>query len=109
MGVGRTDYLVWGVKLDPKSIGNIYDRFEAEICGDPGKRFDMVYDGMSGKYAVAGKVIAKSDPYEGLDFVEIDSAAMGFDTDAVRVAVEAAIGDDQCGGGFRLYLFSHWH
>lgn len=109
MGVYRTDYLFWGVKLDPRALGeSVYDRFEKECDGAPGRRFDMVYDGMSGRYAVAGRHIAKSDPDEGLGFIEVGDEALGFDQDAVASSVREAIGEENCGSGFRLYLFSHY-
>ena len=106
MGVDRTDYLFWGLKLHPKTLGDIWEKFDDELSRSPTRRFDMVYDGMSGKYAVAGKEIAASDQYEGLGFIEISSERLGFDQAAVEKSVRDAIGITD--GEFKLYLFSHY-
>lgn len=103
MSVDRTDYLMWGAKIDPDAVD--IDRFEAEMNGEEGRRFDLVYDGMSGEYAVAGKIIAKSDAYEGLSFKKIDENEVRFDV-GVAVAVKSEFSDVD---DFALYLFSHFH
>ena len=59
MGVNRTDYLMLGVDMGAADFDR--DSFEAECDGAPNRRFDIIYDGMSGQYCIAGKIIAKSD------------------------------------------------
>jgi hypothetical protein len=57
MGVARTDYLIYGAKVDYDAVD--YDKHGAEMEGRPGAAFDLIVDNMGGKYAVAGKVIAR--------------------------------------------------
>lgn len=104
MGVDRTDYLMWGAKVDPDDVSKRYDELEPEMYGEDGRRFDLVYDGMGGKYAVAGKVIAQSGKYDGLEFCEISQADAGWSPEVVA-AVRAVFPDAQA---FALYLFSHY-
>lgn len=105
MGVDRTDYLMFGVKVDPEKVSEKYDELQAMIEGAPGAPFDLVYDGMSGEYAVAGKIIAQSSPYDGLDFTEITDALLPKDV----TALAAAIGQHfDSVGTLRLYLFTHF-
>ncbi len=105
MGVDRTDYLMWGVKVDVESAFSLEEELEAEIDGADGRRFDLIIDGMSGQYAVAGKIIAKSDPYDGLDFTVIEPAQIAWDTQlAIRVRSVFPDAED-----FSLMLFSHFH
>lgn len=105
MGVDRTDYLMWGAKVDPFEVASRYDELEAELDGAQNKRFDLVYDGMSGEYAIAGRIIAKSDPYEGLGLQEVATFHMIGDAKA-QEAVTAAF---PAAEDFKLYLFSHFH
>lgn len=106
MGVDRTDYLMWGAKIDPDAVRDNYEDFEAEIDGAPGRRFDLIYDGMSGKYAIAGTIVAKSDPYEGLEFQEVDPTGELIARPDFFFAVQEAFPG---AGTFKLYLFTHWH
>ena len=46
MGVSRTDYLMWATDVGAKAFS--WDKHEAEGEGRPDRRFDIVYDGMSG-------------------------------------------------------------
>jgi len=103
MGVDRTDYLFYGLDVGYDNVD--YDRDEDVINGVPNAPFDMVYDGMSGKYAMAGKVIAKSDRYDGLNFQEI-SPDMLPDVSGLKDQVEERFGPQD--KPFKLYLFSHF-
>lgn len=105
MGVDRTDYLIYGVKIDPDLVD--YDKHEDLINGAPTAPFDLVYDGMSGQYAVAGKIIARSDPYEGLEFKEITEDALPPDPEGLSAKIAATFGAPA--DKLRLYLFSHYH
>ncbi len=105
MGVYRTDYLMWGAKVDPKAVSEKYDELEDEIDQKPDARFALVYDGMCGKYAIAGRIIAKSDPHEGLDFTEISMSEMTPNLDLTRRVHEVFPNAQP----FSLMLFSHFH
>lgn len=104
MGVYRTDYLFYGVKVDPEKVD--WDKHEALICGAPERDFDMVYDGMSGKYAVAGKVIAKSDGYDGLKFTEITPDLLPSDVPGLMAKITEQFGPQS--EAPRMFLFSHF-
>jgi hypothetical protein len=106
MGVDRTDYLMFGTDVGYESCD--YDKFEAEICGEPNRRFDVVYDGMSGQYAIAGKIIATSDPYEGFEMAKIDPKKMDFDADHLAETVSEAFDRKLSANDFHLILFSHF-
>lgn len=63
MSVTRSDYVIYGVNVGYNRVD--WDKFEAEIEGRPDAKFDLVCDSMCGKYAYAGKIIARSEEYEG--------------------------------------------
>lgn len=105
MSVNRTDYLMFGVKLDPRVVD--HDRDQAMIEGQPDAPFDLIYDGMSGEYAVAGKVIARSDPYEGMVFTEITDELLPKDTEALSGAITSQLELAEL-PKMKLYLFSHY-
>ena len=104
MGVDRTDYLMFGAKVDVDFVQKNYDDLVSEIEGRETARFDVVYDGMTGEYAIAGFIIAFSDPDDGFDMKRIDTVT--YDRDAVIAAVTAAFGNVD---GFGVYLFSHYY
>jgi len=107
MGVDRTDYLMFGTDIGPEAFER--DEFEAEMDGAPGRRFDIVYDGMCGKYAVAGKIIAKSDPYEGFELAKVNLDDLDVDPDELIAKVSDAFGKKLSAEDFSLILFSHFH
>lgn len=105
MGVDRTDYLMFGIKLDYDAVD--YDRHEAMIEGQPGAPFDIILDGMGGKYSVVGKVIAKSDPYDGIEFTEITEDLLPAAPDELAKTIAVSLGLPEP-PKLRLYLFSHY-
>lgn len=106
MGVDRTDYLMFATDVGYDSCD--YEKFEAEICGEPGRRFDIVYDGMCGKYALAGKIIAKSEPYDGFEMAKINVGAV-LEANGMAEKVSEAFGRKFVPADFSLILFSHFH
>ncbi len=106
MGVDRTDYLMLGVDMGAKAFD--WDKHQAEVEGAPDRRFDIIYDGMSGDYCIAGKVIAKSAPYEGFELAKVDLKAMEIDRAALAVDVSSAFGRTVFPSDFSLILFSHF-
>ena len=105
MGVDRTDYLMLAADMGVKDFD--YDKHEAEIEGAPNARFDIVYDGMSGKYCLAGKIIAKSEPYEGFEMAKINVGAVLQATELAK-AVSESFGRKLAPSDFSLILFSHF-
>lgn len=106
MGVDRTDYLMFGADMGTEAFER--DDLEAEIDGAPGARFDVIYDGMCGKYCIAGKIIAISDPYEGFEMAKIDPKMADFDPVELAEKVSEAFGRKLVASDFSLILFSHF-
>lgn len=107
MGVVRTDYLMFGIDLGAKAFD--WDKHQAEIEGAPDARFDIVYDGMSGKYCIAGKIVAKSDAYDGFETAKIDPEKLEVDRDALAAKISQAFERrDLSADDFSLILFSHF-
>lgn len=106
MGVDRTDYLMFGADMGTEAFER--DDLEAEIEGAPGARFDVIYDGMCGKYCIAGKIIARSDAYDGFEMAKIDPAKLDVDPAALAAKVSEAFGREVPPSNFSLILFSHF-
>ena len=106
MGVYRKDYLMWAVDVGYEAFD--WDKHEAENDGAPSRRFDIVYDGMSGEYCMAGKIIATSDGYDGFKAQKIDPASVDVDKDDLAIKVSEAFGKRVSSSDFSLILFSHF-
>lgn len=106
MGVDRTDYLMIGAEVGTGSFD--WDKHQAEREGAPGARFDLVYDGMCGEYCIAGKIIARSCPFESTEAVKIDPETLNVDREALAKTVSDAFGIDLSEDDFSLILFSHF-
>jgi hypothetical protein len=107
MGVDRTDYLMFGVDVGADNFD--WDKHQAEVEGAPDRLFDVVYDGMSGEYCIAGKVLARTDAYRGEpDMVVIDPDDLSIDRSALADIVSVAFGRQYSAGDFRLIMFSHF-
>ena len=106
MGVDRTDYLMLAIDVGADNFD--WEKHEAEIEGRPDARFDIVYDGMSGNYCLAGKIIAKSDPYDGLERTVIDPQQIDVDRSSLAAKVGEAFAKPITADDFRLILFSHF-
>lgn len=108
MGVDRTDYLMLGADVGARAFD--WDKHENEVNGAPGARFDVVYDGMSGQYCIAGKIIARSDPYEGFELAKVDESKLGIDRSELAATLAEAFGRPDIGPEYiSLILFSHFH
>lgn len=105
MGVDRTDYLMFAAEMGAKDFD--FDKYEAEISGELGAKFDIVYDGMCGKYCLAGKIIAKSEPYYGFEMAEINVGAV-LQANELAEAVSESFGRKMVPSDFSLVLFSHF-
>lgn len=106
MSVYRTDYLMWAVDVGADAFD--WGKHEAELEGRADRRFDVVYDGMSGKYCMAGEIIAKSDAYEGFAPKKIDPDDIGIDRHTLARKVAQAFDRQIISGDFSLVLFSHY-
>ena len=102
MSVDRTDYVIYGIRLPFDDLD--YDEYEAEICGKEGRRFDLIYDGMSGKYAIAGKIIVKGDQYEGFGLTSIKDVSYLEKHEYIENCKNIYNRND-----FQYYFLAHWH
>lgn len=107
MGVDRTDYLMFGTDVGYDAFD--WEKHELESEGAPGARFDVVCDGMSGKYCIAGKIIAKSHPYDGLEMTKVAPEKLAVDRDALAAKISDAFGKAVAANDLSLILFSHFH
>lgn len=105
MGVDRTDYLMFAADMGAKAFD--WDKHQAEIEGSPEARFDIVYDGMCGNYCLAGKIIAKSEPYDGFEMAKVHVGA-ALQATELAAAVSEAFGRKVEPSDFSLILFSHF-
>lgn len=105
MSVKRTDYLMLAVEVT-KDFNN--DDFEAELDGADDRRFDLVYDGMCGEYTLAGKIIAKSTPFDGFEMIKINLSRLGIDRAELAGKISEALGQRVSPDDFSLVLFSHY-
>lgn len=105
MGVDRTDYLMFATDVCADDFN--FTAHEAEVCGEPGAKFDIVYDGMCGKYCLAGKIIARSEPYEGFEMAKIHVGA-ALQANELAEAVSQSFGRKFVPSDFSLILFSHF-
>jgi hypothetical protein len=106
MGVYRTDYLMWAVDVGAKAFD--WTKHEAEGEGRPDRRFDVVYDGMSGQYCMAGKTLAVSGSHEGFSPKKINPADIGVDLDELASKVSMAFDKPLTAADFSLVLFSDY-
>jgi hypothetical protein len=106
MGVDRTDYLMLGVDVGASAFN--WDRHEDERNGAPNRRFDIVYDGMSGAYCIAGKIIAVSKPYEGIAMTKINPDDLGVDRSELASVLTKEFGGPVHPEDLSLMLFSHF-
>lgn len=69
MSVQTNQFLMYGVKLDPEKLPDgFYDKYESYMNDsaynthvEHKNGLFICYDGMSGRFAIAGRVFAKSD------------------------------------------------
>lgn len=106
MGVDRTDYLMFAADMGVDDFD--WDKHQAEIEGAPEAKFNIVYDGMSGKYCLAGKIIAQSDPYDGFEMAKIDPEKAKIDPVELAAKVSVAFDRHMVPADFSLILFSHF-
>jgi hypothetical protein len=106
MGVDRTDYLMFATEIPTEGFD--WEKHEPEVAGMPNRRFDIIYDCMSGQYCLAGKVIAKSDPYEGFEMAKVNVGAV-LEANELAEKVSDAFGRKLTPADFSLILFSHFH
>ena len=69
MGVDRTDYLIVGWKLNKDLCDELHD--DALLDSE-----HYVYDAVSGKYLIFGKIVARAGQPEGFEFTEIKPEAL---------------------------------
>jgi hypothetical protein len=119
MSTVATHYVILGIKvpfsdvIDPKTDDmkdelRQYqdDPYQEEITAVDG--LTLVSDGMSGEYAVFGKVLAKGSEFDGIDMTEItvdEVQAITYGIDLPRI-----LGTKNWDGNrAKIFAFTHWH
>jgi hypothetical protein len=120
MGVERTDYIVFGFKMNPELLKrkriNIWDdKYLPFIEGHKGVPDVFVYDGMNEEYAVFGKLINRAEEHEGVNFttisykdffdVEESSRVIGKFIELFGEDMLDELDDDEP----QMFVFSHYH
>lgn len=119
MGVDRTDYIIYGFKMKPsdlKSKGiNIHDyKFLPYIEGHHGVKEVIVYDYMSGRYVVFGRLINRAEDHEGTNFTTIsfqdffNDEERDFVTDTFRKLFGESVYNDLEEDEPQIFVFSHY-
>lgn len=106
MGVYRTDYLMWAVNVGADSFD--WDKHQAEGEGQENRRFDVVYDSMSGQYCMAGRTIAVSGHGNGFSPRKINPSDIDIDLDDLAKKVSEAFERQLTAADFSLVLFSDY-
>jgi hypothetical protein len=98
---------MWAANVGARSFS--WDKHEKEMSGEEGREFDVVYDGMSGQYCYAGKILASTDGYDGTDPVMINPDNIGTDKAELMAKIKESFGrPDLVDADFSLIMFSHW-
>ena len=113
MSVTKDEYVIVGVNIG-------YDNFDSEKdedlmlyggvdkFGSGSNPFGVLYDGMNGKYAIAGKVIAHGDMYDGTDLTSITVPEIAH----VQVEVAKWLKEKELVKEpylIQIYIVSHFH
>lgn len=120
MGVDRTDYIVFGFKMNPalfksKKIDIWDNKYLPFMEGHPGITDTIVYDGMSGEYLVFGKLINRAEEHEGVNFTTISYKDFFDDEETKRVTEKfielfgKEILDELDDDEPQMFVFSHYH
>jgi hypothetical protein len=114
MGVDRSDYLIYGFKMEPnylesKGVELFEDsKYLPFIEGWKGEDYSIVYDQMMGKYCVFGFRIAYADS-EGFRFLGLPAEGWPIQAEQVKAKFKEVFGFN-CGelGEPEVLLFSHY-
>jgi hypothetical protein len=114
MGVDKTDYIMFGYKLDyemedPKGgkIDWYSDKFLPMIKGRKGEEYSLIIDGMNGDYVVFGKILLEGNEYEGFDFKEFDVSKIN--SESVKRRLQELFEDyREVTDEPKLFAFSHF-
>jgi hypothetical protein len=76
MGITRTDFIIYGFKVNPEEISKRKidlwsDLFRHYREGNKDIPYVIVYDGMNEDYLVFGKIIQSTNDYDGIPLTKI--------------------------------------
>lgn len=86
MGNNVKHYVILGVNVGCDAVD--IDKYESEIGMEDGRRFDLLYDGMNGEYAVAGKILAECDQYTGFPLTNLEAMLIDVRSEIYQVHAE---------------------
>lgn len=72
MSIDRTEYVIYGFLVNREDVSDELMEKYSHGGKDVLPKF-ILYDGMSGKYVIAGNRIVRGDSYEGIDLTVIDT------------------------------------
>lgn len=113
MSVYRTDYVIIGIEV-PLSVAEETERIkEAELLpfieGHKDVEFSYIYDGMSGNYAIFGKVINTIDEHDEGGLFEIDKNMASVDREKLRISATKLFGTEVLDIPIKTYVLNHYH
>lgn len=120
MGVERTDYIIYGFKMNPKEVEvfgvDIWDnKFLPYIEGHQGVQDILVNDAMNGEYLVFGKLINKQESGDEGKFTVINYQDFFDDQETNRITnlfkklFGIAVHFELANLDPEIYVFSHYH
>lgn len=105
MSTTCTHYTIIGFLLDFDEVD--YETYEAEIDRTGVAKYDMIYDGCSGEFVVAGHILVQGDIYEGMEFTNV-SESMETNKQAIEDKLSRVKKDWPTTKEPSLYSFTHW-
>lgn len=105
MSTTCTHYTVFGFLLNFDDVD--YEEYENEIDQSGDAKYDMIYDGMSGEYVVAGHILTQGDVYEGTEFTNLTESIEN-DRKLIEEKLSQVKMDWPITKEPSIYTFTHW-
>lgn len=126
MSVNRVEYVMYGIKFNPKSVlppndDKAYDKYSPLMDNAYKEDYDsqkiaIVYDGMSGGYFIVGYILAKGSQESGMKMrsISVDNDLdFRFFDDIEKICPELLKKFDEIdemeNAQVGTWAFSHWH
>ncbi len=113
MSVKETHYIIYGVSLNGKDYQekyNIEENYDvhSDYCHRKNRTGDIVvvFDGMSNKYAIIGKLIKKTNEFEGISMTAIDKSLFEDKALVKELSEKFSLSVDEIKP--QLFIFTHY-
>lgn len=112
MSTNKTDYIILGIKMEYSEYNSRFNPdddwcIHEEYFNSKINDLIVVKDGMSGKYVVIGKLIDKSEEYEGLSMNTINKDI--FKDKKLIKNMQNIFGFEESEIKLNILVFSHYH